>query len=485
MDRFITRSSGIALLFIIGLATVLRLYHLDFNPLWIDEAATLQFSTGSFAEIWQYTAAGEFNPPGFHWIVNLVITALGVSEFSLRLVPMLAGILTVPVAYCAATVMANDRRVGLIVAFLITCSPFHLYYSQEARAYTAMLLLYTIGLTCYLLWVKTTRPAAMPATRYLLYLAMGAFGVAVWMHFYAVIAILPILIHMLFQHIVFGYLEYGDSRGVDRGFFLASGIFAICVVPFLTIGPALFGRRTGMGVVWGADPLMMVTDIFVEMAGFHILFALLFILLAVVGMRHYCDPSFAAFVPLTIIVPLIISAILAPHMDLSVRYLIFLIPVFYTLVGTGIVDVVDQLTWSPLPLLCIVGLFIILINAPTLATYYTDYTKIDYRGAATYLTDATNDGDIVLLIPQSRESAFTFYYTNTTDNTRYLPLQFGTEAERLNEIVRMPGTIWLVRADVRECLDPDAPINRWLADRGIAAQQTYKWISIYQVQGGA
>src|SRR5690606_19767507 len=109
MDRFITRSSGIALLFIIGLATVLRLYHLDFNPLWIDEAATLQFSTGSFAEIWQYTAAGEFNPPGFHWIVNLVITALGVSEFSLRLVPMVAGILTVPVAYCAATVMADDR----------------------------------------------------------------------------------------------------------------------------------------------------------------------------------------------------------------------------------------------------------------------------------------------------------------------------------------------------------------------------------------
>ena len=105
--------------------------------------------------------------------------------------------------------------------------------------------------------------------------------------------------------------------------------------------------------------------------------------------------------------------------------------------------------------------------------------------SATYLTDATNDGDTVVLIPQSRESAFTFYYTNTTDNTRYLPLQFGTEAERLNEIVRMPGTIWLVRADVRECLDPDAPINRWLADRGIAAQQTYKWISIYQVQGGA
>jgi hypothetical protein len=307
----------------------------------------------------------------------------------------------------------------------------------------------------------------MPATRYLLYLAMGAFGIAVWMHFYAVVAVLPILFHMLFQHIVFGYLEYGDSRGFDRGFFLASGIFAICVVPFLTIGPALFGRRTGMGVVWGADPLMMVTDIFVEMAGFHILFALLFILLAVVGMRRYLDPSFAAFVPLTIIVPLSISAILAPHMDLSVRYLIFLIPVFYTLVGTGIVDVIDRLHGSPLPLLCIVGLFIVLINAPTLANYYTNYTKIDYRGAATYLTDATNDGDTVVLIPQSRESAFTFYYKNVTDNTRYLPLQFGTEVERLNEIVQMPGTIWLVLADVRECLDPDAPINRWLADRGI------------------
>ncbi len=483
MHPLFTRSSQFALLLMVGVATVLRLYHLDFNSVWIDEAATLRFSTGSFFDIWQYTAAGEFNPPGFHWLVNLVITAIGVSEFSLRLVPMVAGILTIPVVYCAATILADDRRVGLIAAFLTTCSPLHIFYSQEGRAYTAMLLLYALGLVCYVFWVRTSRPATMRDTRYLLYLAMGAFGVSVWMHFYAAVAVIPILIHMIYQHIVVGYLEYGGSKGFDRGFFSAIGIFTLLVIPFVTIGPSLFGRRTGMGVAWGADPVMMVTDIFVEMAGFHILFALIFLLLALVGMRRYLDPSFAVLVPLAIVVPLIISAALAPHMDLSVRYLIFLLPVFFTLVGSGFVDLFDRVNMSTHQMLLVTGLFIAIIAAPTLMTYYTEYTKIDYRGAATYLTAVTNDGDTVVLVPQSRESAFLYYYNATTDGTTFISL--NPDIPDLDTLVQKSRTVWLVKTEVTECLDPNAPINRWLADHAMTAQQTYTWIEMYRVEGGS
>jgi hypothetical protein len=288
---------------------------------------------------------------------------------------------------------------------------------------------------------------------------------------------------MIYQHIVVGYLEYGGSKGFDRGFFSAIGIFTLLVIPFVTIGPSLFGRRTGMGVAWGADPVMMVTDIFVEMAGFHILFALIFLLLALVGMRRYLDPSFAVLVPLAIVVPLIISAALAPHMDLSVRYLIFLLPVFFTLVGSGFVDLFDRVNMSTHQMLLVAGLFIAIIAAPTLMTYYTEYTKIDYRGAATYLTAVTNDGDTVVLVPQSRESAFLYYYNATTDGTTFISL--NPDIPDLDTLVQKSRTVWLVKTEVTECLDPNAPINRWLADHAMTAQQTYTWIEMYRVEGGS
>jgi hypothetical protein len=134
-------------------------------------------------------------------------------------------------------------------------------------------------------------------------------------------------------------------------------------------------------------------------------------------------------------------------------------------------------------MLLVAGLFIAIIAAPTLITYYTEYTKIDYRGAATYLTAVTNDGDTVVLVPQSRESAFLYYYNATTDGTTFISL--NPDIPDLDTLVQKSRTVWLVKTEVTECLDPNAPINRWLADHTMTAQQTYTWIEMYRVEGGS
>jgi hypothetical protein len=71
------------------------------------------------------TAAGEFNPPLFYWIEHTVLT-LGTSEFILRLMPALFGVLTIPLMYVAGTEFL-DRNVGIIAAALLTFSPFHIF----------------------------------------------------------------------------------------------------------------------------------------------------------------------------------------------------------------------------------------------------------------------------------------------------------------------------------------------------------------------
>ncbi|MDG6250842.1 MAG: glycosyl transferase, partial [Methanocalculus sp.] len=61
----------VLLLTIAGL--FLRLYQLGFNSLWLDEASTLGFARHSLAEIWGFTASGEFNPPLFYWMEHIML----------------------------------------------------------------------------------------------------------------------------------------------------------------------------------------------------------------------------------------------------------------------------------------------------------------------------------------------------------------------------------------------------------------------------
>ena len=77
---------------------LLRFYNLGFNSLWLDEATTLNWSKPGFFEIWEISRSVDFHPPLFHWIEHLMLV-FGQSEFVLRTIPALLGVLTIPVFF--------------------------------------------------------------------------------------------------------------------------------------------------------------------------------------------------------------------------------------------------------------------------------------------------------------------------------------------------------------------------------------------------
>ena len=132
---------------IIGL--FLRFYNLGFNSLWLDEATTHHFAKLSFIEIWELTAGGEYNPPLFHWVEHFMLF-FGNSEVILRFIPALLGILTIPLFYFIGREFL-DSNTGILAAAILTFSPFHIFYSQDARAYSMMLFFISLALLFYLL----------------------------------------------------------------------------------------------------------------------------------------------------------------------------------------------------------------------------------------------------------------------------------------------------------------------------------------------
>ncbi|NLA38267.1 MAG: phospholipid carrier-dependent glycosyltransferase, partial [Methanomicrobiales archaeon] len=176
---------------LIGLTLIgffLRFYNLGWNSLWLDEASTLSFARQSLIGIWESTAGGEFNPPLFYWLEHGML-AFGESEFVLRLLPALLGVLTIPVIYLVGKEFL-DRNVGIIAAALLAFSPFHIFYSQEARAYAPMLFFFSLALLFYL---RASRSNEIRS-----WVLFGIFSaIAFWMHFYVAVPIAILILHAL------------------------------------------------------------------------------------------------------------------------------------------------------------------------------------------------------------------------------------------------------------------------------------------------
>ena len=128
---------SVTLLLLFSLA--LRLHHLDYESLWMDELRQISYYPHSLSEIVD-KAATQQQPPLDYWIGH-VVHALSYSDFAVRLLAALFGVGTVffltllAAKFCSWPVAIGA---GIIAALL----PFNLQYSQEARPYSIAIFLF-------------------------------------------------------------------------------------------------------------------------------------------------------------------------------------------------------------------------------------------------------------------------------------------------------------------------------------------------------
>lgn len=131
---------GIALLVITLLGLALRLYHLGTQSFWVDEAFSVVIARHSLPQIVDQVIQFDTHPPLYYFILHFWIGLFGTSEFAVRLLSLIFGILAIPMIYVFGRRLFT-RDVGLICAFILAISEFNIQYSQEARMYTMFFLL--------------------------------------------------------------------------------------------------------------------------------------------------------------------------------------------------------------------------------------------------------------------------------------------------------------------------------------------------------
>ena len=125
------------------LAVALRLYQLDGRSLWLDEILASQTAhLAGPAQVVTWSKAA-INQMPFFYMFLWFFGHWGDTAVVLRLPAVLAGTLLVPAVFLTGRSLLGARA-GLVAALLTAVLPFAVWYSQEARAYSLLMLMTTL-----------------------------------------------------------------------------------------------------------------------------------------------------------------------------------------------------------------------------------------------------------------------------------------------------------------------------------------------------
>ncbi len=433
---------------------ILRFYHLSFNSLWLDEATTLNWSKPGFFEIWEISRNVDFHPPLFHWIEHLMLV-FGQSEFVLRAVPALLGILTIPVFYLIGKEF-HDRNVGIISAALLTVSYFGIYYSQEAYSYSLVLFAFSLVILFYLYALRTDN-----ITWWVIFGLTSA--IAFWTHYYVFVGLGVIYLHAVIMRA--GGMKKDIRRA--KNLLIAFCTTLILTLPLLFIVGERFFRLTGTPPTYGVLGPTLIQETFIRFSGgyssLNSIIAFIYLVLMIGGFvfLYTKDRTKCLFSAMFLILPIVISVLISSKMTMNPRYLIYLLPVFFVLIALSY-PIIFRLVPNR-NLIYITLILIFAINAPLLAEYYSNYTKEDWRGFAGIVQAKTTDGDIVVLVPSYVSVPMNYYYSNVTDKTIEYGATNRTDLENIYLTKGNSSIFYIVTGDI-SAADPQGDALLWLTE---------------------
>lgn len=152
------------LILVTALAAALRLCGLTHQSFWEDEAFSvyaargvdMRFMSASLVDathrrfvnprptlrrVVEACLRNEGTPPAYYAALALWIRLFGGGEFACRALSAAAGVLAVPAVYLAGLRIFRRKDTALLAALLLAVSPAAIFFSQEARAYSAANLL--------------------------------------------------------------------------------------------------------------------------------------------------------------------------------------------------------------------------------------------------------------------------------------------------------------------------------------------------------
>lgn len=145
----------VALVLLLVCSAIIRLYHIDFQSVWVDEINTLIQSTPnqSLLDTYRSVRNNDIQPPLYFIIVKYLFRFFGYNQFVLRLFSALLGVASIWAIYLLGRELVNSKT-GLYAGLLLSVNYFHIVFSQEGRSYTFLILFTILSFYLFCLFLK-------------------------------------------------------------------------------------------------------------------------------------------------------------------------------------------------------------------------------------------------------------------------------------------------------------------------------------------
>lgn len=439
------------LIFLILVGGILRFYNLGYNSLWLDEGVTYDFAKLSLVEIVQLTTnAVEVNSPLFYALEHCMLI-FGNSEFILRFLSALFGTLTIPVVYLIGRDVCG-RLGGIVAAALLAFSTFHVYYSQEARAYATVLFFFSLALLFYL--------HALKGNKLQEWCLCGIFcAFSFWSHFYASIGVGILFLHALIvkRHEI---LKHAASL---KPFIIGWVLSLLLVSPLLYGTIQLYFMRTATAPTWGISGFDVFTQTIVLFSGSEIYLTVLFLFCALLGVGYLYlkagKQDIALLLVMSLTLPFFASMSLSSLMPMSPRYLLYLLPLYFIAIGAAFNLIPKEIDYKKVAVVVII--LIILVGIPYFSSYYTTYSKNDWRIFSQDLSSKTSLGDYVVAMPGYMTLPLDYYYDSNADGVHEMKANSAIDLERIEQERGNATVYYVVTADIYAA-NPNGDALAWL-----------------------
>jgi mannosyltransferase len=155
-NRFLAQSIPAQFLLICIFATALRLSSIAAQSFWTDEVLTIKISPQPWKQLIASLKTDESCKPPFYYALMHFWLGKNPDETSARIPSAIFGALSCGILLLVGEQLLGKKK-GWIPAMMLALSPFHLWYSQEARMYTLWLFLNLIALYFYLKYRREPR----------------------------------------------------------------------------------------------------------------------------------------------------------------------------------------------------------------------------------------------------------------------------------------------------------------------------------------